>query len=420
MSKNALRVGLVTPYLPRDSTSVPAAIATALNDQGFRLKVVAGSPWYGDEPRSDSDRSWRCSRDRLGIIPVVRTPVYRGYSNSTIRRAATYGSFAASATVGGRKILGSSDVNLVYGSQITAAIPAMVAKAASGSPFVLQIQDLWPDSVFATDFLTSGVGHAAALRGLDGLCKAAYRQADAIVVISPEIRDALVERGVAENKVEVVYNWVDEDSWVPAPPDGALRRQFGLTERDFLMLYAGNHGLAQSLDTIVRVMAQEPIPNLHLVLVGDGPERDRVVDLSERICARQVHALERVPAETVPRLAADADAMLVSLSDRAVFETAIPSKMQSIMAMARPVFLVGSGAAERVVRESQSGWVATPGDPSSIHKALCAMVSAGRSFARVRGEAGRKYYTNTMSREIGAQALAETLRSAARFRNARC
>ena len=167
----------------------------------------------------------------------------------------------------------------------------MVARARYGTPYVLLIQDLWPDSIFATGFLTGGPLRAVAESVVTAFVDASYRHASHICVISPGMRRTLIERGVPPDKVSVVFNWVDEAVFKPAPRDGALRRRLGLGDEVFVALFAGNAGEAQGLMAWVSAMGLvSHLDHVHLVFLGGGTQRETLraeavaTERSEHMC----------------------------------------------------------------------------------------------------------------------------------------
>jgi glycosyltransferase involved in cell wall biosynthesis len=293
----------------------------------------------------------------------------------------------------------------------------MVARRLSHTPYVLLIEDLWPDSVFATGFLTDGMRHRLAATCLNWFAGKAYNGASRIAVTSPGMRAALVDRGVAAEKISIVYNWVDEKVMHPAEPDPAWRTQLGLRD-EFVLMYAGNHGPAQALDVAVRAMTELlDLPDVHLVLVGSGIDKPALKSVAEQLRLRSVHFLDPVDEEVMPAMMASADLMLVSLADEGLFRITVPSKVQSILACGCPVLSCAPGDAARMVDEAGAGLTCPPGDPVALARAVRRAHDMPRERLRAMGRAARAYYESTLSEAINARTLANLLRAAAGERN---
>jgi glycosyltransferase involved in cell wall biosynthesis len=276
----------------------------------------------------------------------------------------------------------------------------------------LLVQDVWPDSIFSSGFLTgrSRPGIEAVLRRL---VSTTYRHAEHIAVISPGMVDLLAARGVPRHKLSVVYNWVDEPSSPLEHVDP--RGQWGVARDDFVLMYAGNHGAAQGLDAAIEAVGMlDRDDRCHLVLVGDGVEKPRLRALAKRVAPDRVHFIEPVPRAAMPALMSAANAQLVSLADRPLFRVTMPSKLQSAMASGHPVLAAVGGDVRKVVQEAGAGVTAEPQDPRSIADALLILRSKTSAQLHEMGNRGRDYYGIHMARDVGGKRLAQILETAAK------
>lgn len=415
------RVALVSQWFPPEPDAAPLWIAEGLRDQGLEVGVITGVPHYPTgvpvAGHSPTDR-------RLDVVRGFRTlrvPEYPSHDTSSLRRTATFASFALSSAGLATRAIGRAEVSLVYSSPATSALPAMVARAQHGTPYVLLVQDLWPDSIFATGFLTEGAVRRAAECAIGAFVDVGYRSASHICVITPGIRRILIDRGVPEKKITVVYNWVDESVIAPAPSSGEIRRQLGIAPGDFVALYAGNMGEAQGLGAWIKAMGLvRDLHDAHLLFLGGGTQRVELESLAAKVgVAGHTHFLDAVPARDVPALTADSDVSIVSLADRELFRITMPSKIQAALAMGRPVIASADGDVADLIVESGAGWVAAPEDPQSIAAAIRQARAAGSSQLQRRGQAGHRFYHQNMGREIGSARLASVLRIATEDRKRR-
>lgn len=405
------RLALVTQYFPPEVYPQPLWLAQAMREQGFDVHVCTSIPNYPTGVVLDGYSARRTAREDVDGFRVTRSPVFPSHDSSAVGRIANYLSFAAGASWTGRRILASADASLVWATPATVGGPALVAKLRHGTPYVLYVQDLWPDSVFATQFLTQPTVRRAAEAGLDPYLRLLYRHAAKVVAITPGMRETLVERGIPEEKVGVVYNWVDESVMRPVEPNGRLRAAAGLPAAGgFVMSFAGNVGVAQSLGSWVQAMARlRDLPDTYLVLVGSGSERARLEDQVRRESLDTVRFVDPVPAAEVSEFIADADVAVLSLADVPLFHITLPSKTQAALAQGKAIISSAPGETTDVVRRAGAGWVATPGDPDSIAGAIRAAREAGRAEADRRGASGRDYYRRNMSKSVGSEALVSFL-----------
>lgn len=414
-SGQGIRVAFVCQWYPPEPAAVPASISQALAASGMQVGVLTGVPNYPTGRVAPGYAAWRPSRETVDGIAVSRAPLYPSHDASAARRMLNYLSWSVSSTVFGQALLRSSDVSLVYSSPATAALPAMVARVLWGTPYVLMVQDVWPDSVFASGFLPGRAG-----RLVEGLMERAvgltYTMADHVAVISPGMVDLLVSRGVPRRKLSVVHNWApDEDPTpeVPASERDALRRSWGATAGDFVLMYAGNHGHAQALDPIVEAFVElGQASGCHLVMVGDGVVKAALRERSRGTA--NIHFLDPVPSEVMAELRTGADAQLVSLADAPLFAVTMPSKVQAILASGQPLLVSARGDAAAAVEQAGAGVAVVPGDTSGVREAVLRLAGASTDDRAAMGRRGREWYLSEMSREVGTRALKGLLARAAR------
>ncbi|MEV0155916.1 glycosyltransferase family 4 protein [Micromonospora sp. NPDC050686] len=407
------RVAFVTQWFPPEPAAIPLGLARALRNQGLDVGVLTGVPNYPTGRVTPGYSAWRRSSETRDGFPIRRTPLYPSHDQSALRRATNYLSYAASSTLLGGPMLRSADVALVYSSPATAATAAIAARRRWGLPYVLMVMDLWPDSIFSTGFFDPGRGRRIAEGTLHWFTDRTYRLAAHVTVTCPGMREVLIARGVPPEKVSVIYNWADEKLMQPTEPDPRLRAELGLTD-GFVVMYGGNVGAAQGLDVAVRAMAKlRDLPDVHLVLVGEGIERPVLRSLVDKLELRTVHFVDRVAPDRMAAFMAAADLQLVSLADEPLFQITMPSKVQSIMACGQPLLVCAPGDAARVVEDASAGFTTPPGDPAALARVIRHARGVPRPDLIAMGRNGRNHYLRVMSEEINSLRLAGLLAAAA-------
>lgn len=411
-------MAFVCQWFAPEPVSQPTWIIEALAARGADVRVLTGIPNYPTGRVVPGYQAWRRRFEEVDGFSVQRTPLFPNHGSSALPRMLNYLSWAVSSTVFGQRLLRSADVVLVYSSPATAAMSAMRARRR-GTPYVLLIQDVWPDSIFASGFLP-GLAGRFARRLVNRFVDAAYRGAARIVVTSPGMRDLLVDRGVPGERVSVIFNWVP-DGEVGTPPSspGALRDRLGIPADAFVLMYAGNHGAAQGLDVAIRACAQVgPGRECHLVLVGDGVEKAALEEVAQREAQGLVHFLGSRPRSEMAELMSQADAQLVSLVSAPLFAVTTPSKLQSVLQAGQPVLVSADGDTARLVQEGGAGRTAPAGDVDVLARQLRALADLSAHELDELGRRGRNLYETRMAENIGAGLMMDTLRAAAPSRDA--
>lgn len=409
MSESRGRVAFVCQWYAPEPVTQPGWMVDALRDQGFTVDVLTGVPNYPTGIIHDGYSPWRLRRDVLDGVWVTRTPLYPSHDGSAFKRILNYVSWGLSSALLGQQVVRRADVSLVYGSPITAAFAAMLGRL-TGTPYVLLVQDIWPDSIFASGFLAGrGRGLRRLLERLVGLV---YNLAAHIVVISPGMADLLQERGVASDKITVIYNWVDDSPVVDTDaPD--LREVLGIEASQRLVLYAGNLGPAQGLEHLIRAADREP--GVDLIFVGAGVAEAPLRQIAQTCAPGRCHFLGSVSAARAEAWRAQANVSVVSLNADPLFDITVPSKLQAGLAAGVPLLVIAQGDAARICREASAGFVAQPGNADAIAAALTAVSRTTDAQFAAFGESGRRHYLAVMGRSVGAATFAAVLDAAAKW-----
>ena len=414
-----MKVLLLTQFYWPERRTAPfnlATIAESLQDRGHEVLVLTGFPNHPFGRLYDGYRMrWR-QWDEVRGVRVLRLPLYPSHSLSGLKRALHYGSFAlSSATIGAwlsRRF--EADVLFVYLPPLTNWLPIRVLKALHGVPAMYWITDLWPEALQA-----AGARIPPWLaRAIQRLDTAVSRQARLICVNSPGLKELLLGKGVAEDKVEVITDWADEELFFPVPPDPDLARQHGLDGK-FNVMYGGTIGPAQGLDTVLG--AAELLrgqADLQFVLVGSGEDKERLRRLAGERGLDNVLFLPGQPMDQIHRFYALADVLLAHLSPDPLYEVQIPSKIMAYMACGRPILCAIAGAAAAVVEPSGAGICCPPGDPQAMAAAIRRLAALSRDERERLGAAGREAYLGQYTRAVQAARIEGLLRGVAAARKA--
>jgi lipopolysaccharide/colanic/teichoic acid biosynthesis glycosyltransferase len=385
--------------------------AKLMRAHGHEVRVVTGFPNYPGGRLYPGYRLKPLRRDLMDGVPIDRLPLYPSHSRSAVGRILNYVSFAMSLTVYGIFTLRRADVMYVYHPPLTAGLAAAVIAAVRRIPFVYAIHDLWPDTLAASGMVSNQV----VLRIVERLCLWVYGRADQIVVVSPGFKRNLIEKGVPESKIAMIYNWPNETQ-VRSRSDSDLRA-FALEGR-FNIVFAGNMGPAQGLETVLRAakIVESAAPEVQFILVGDGIEADRLRARAAALAVQSVRIMPRVPQSEIGALLAAADVLLVHLRDDSLFRITIPAKTQFYLAMGKPILMGVSGDAAALVEQAGAGVVVKPEDAQALAAAALELARLPKKDISAMGARGRAFYEKELSAAKGILATLAVLDSAASAR----
>ena len=348
---------------------------------GHEVTVITGVP---NHPRGELFEGYEnrgIQEERVDGIRVIRTWMYLSANEGFGGRIANYLLFAVAAVLACFKA-DRPDVVIATTPQFFAGLSGMVVSRLRGAPFVLEVRDLWPESIVQLGQMRPG----PLLRALEWLETLLYRSAAGIVVNTRTFIDHIAARGVARDRMTLVYNGIDPALFRPQPRDEALLRKHGL-EGKFLVSYIGTlglaHGVATLIDTAERLAGEE---RLHFVIIGDGAARESLEQEIEERGLANVTLLGLRPRSEIPAWIASIDVQVVLLRDLDIFTSVIPSKIFEFCAQERPVIVsTPQGEIRSLVEKASAAVSLDPEDPEALAAAILALrddAAAGREMAR--------------------------------------
>jgi glycosyltransferase involved in cell wall biosynthesis len=399
-----MRVLIVSQYFWPEAFRVND-LAAGLRDRGHEVVVLTGMPNYPGGRYFAGYRPWAPLRERHDGVTVLRVPMVPRRNGRAMWLALSYFSYALLAALRALALVRKRwDAVLVFQvTPVTQAIPALVVRALAKAPVAMWVQDIWPESVAATGLVRSPL----LLRVVRWLSQAIYRRCDKVMGQSEAFIARLESLGVPKERLGYLPNWAEE-VYGRRPParNGAERWEEG-----FPLMFAGNLGRVQALDTLLS--AAEVLRDdqqIGWVFVGDGPLRAWLEEESRaRGLGDRFHFLGRRPVEAMPDLFARAGAMLVSLKADEILSLVIPSKLQSYLAAGKPVLGSLDGEGARVIEQSGAGWASGAGDAAGLARNIRRMRSLSAGELGALGERGREYYLRHFDRETCLNGLERIL-----------
>ncbi|MGH8436284.1 MAG: glycosyltransferase family 4 protein [Pseudomonas sp.] len=396
------RVLLLTQWFDPEPTFKGLVFAGELVKQGFEVEVVTGFPNYPGGRLYPGYKLKLLQREQIDGVQVTRVPLYPSHDQGAFGRVLNYISFAAASLFYGLFCAKRPDVIYAYHPPLTVGIAAVLIRLFRRVPVVYDIQDMWPDTLRATGMFSS----EKALKVVSAVCDWVYRRVDQLVVLSPGFKRLLIERGVPESRIEVIYNWCAENAL--AAPQSTLPASFPGPDR-FRILFAGNMGKAQALDAVLAAaeLLQDWAPELAFVFLGGGVEVGRLRQLAVDKSLRNVTFLPPVPMIEVGSYLEAADALLVHLKKDPLFTITIPSKTQAYMAVGKPILMAVDGDAADLIRESKCGQVAESENPQAIAEAALALMRSSPAERNAMAEDSRRFYQEKLALRVGVARFRE-------------
>ena len=389
----ATRVLFLTQWFePEPSQRGLIPLIVALKARGYEIEVATGFPNYPTGRIMPGYRLRPYQREVMEGIVVHRVFLYPSHSRSSLGRSLNYLSFFVSALVFCLARARRFDLVYVYHPPITTPLAAALSGLVTRRPYLLEVQDLWPDSVAATGM--AGTGWMAKI--LDPVCRFVYRRAGLLFGQSARMTEALVARGVDPVRARTLYNWADEEH---ARASGTFDVGPLGFEGRFNFVFGGNLGAVQGLDVVVRAAAKaaETVPEIQFTIIGDGLEREALERLVGELGTSHVRIHPTLPRTEIGDVFAAADVLVLHIVDQPLFEITVPSKTQFYMAMGKPVLAAIKGEARDIVVSAAAGIATEPGNVEALAAAMVEMAQMPRDVLDRMGENARRAYLERFS-----------------------
>lgn len=402
-----MRILFLTQWFQPEPAFKSLPFAEALARQGHQIEVLTGFPNYPGGKLYPGYRLRLWHREQMDEIRVNRVALYPSHDKSGLRRIINYTSFALSTFVLALALVDSPDIIYTY-NLVTLGPTACLLRWRYGAKLILDVQDLWPESVTQSGMLHNPI----AVRLLTCACNWLYRQFDWLTVLSPGFKQTLVKRGVPADQIEVIYNWADETNQQLQVRDDELACSLGLQGK-FTILFAGTMGVMQGLGTVLDAaeICRQTHPHIQFVLIGGGVERAALqAQLIERRI-ENVQLLSPQPTEAMGRYYALADALLVHLKDDPLFQITIPSKTQVYLSMGKPILMAMCGDAADLIRRAGAGLVCPPDDPSALAECVKRLAMMSDVERDRMGQAGLKFYRQNLSMAAGVARFEQRMKA---------
>jgi len=363
-----LKILVLTQYFAPEIGASQVRLASfcrELADAGHSVEIVTAMPHHPAGRIFPEYRGKLYCRENWEGLTVHRVWLYAGNS-SNLKRLLNYASFCLTCLFGLARA-GKPDYVFVDSPPLFLGVPGWMAAKFWRVPLLFNVADLWPDSVRDLGVMNDGVLLKLAYR----LERWIYRNATSVTAVTEGIRTSLLgTKRLPPEKVMFLPNGVDTKLFKPGPPDELLKARLGLAGKK-IVLYAGNHGYAGAVEQVLYAAnCLRDEPSLHFLLIGEGPEKRKLIDLAASLNLSNVTFHDQVPLAIMPTFLSISDLAVVTLRKSQVMAGARPAKSFVMMAGGKPVVLSAEGEAARLIEAAGSGVVVPPEDFEAIAEAI--------------------------------------------------
>jgi glycosyltransferase involved in cell wall biosynthesis len=364
--------------------------ARLLTSRGHKVTVIASPVSYITGGHTKQ------AHEEMEGVTILRASVYEAHHKSFFHRILAFLSFMLSSFWIG---LGVKNVDLVWGTSppIFQSLTAWTLARIKRAKFLFEVRDLWPQFAIGVGLLKSPL----LIRLSEWLERTLYRAADRVMVNSPGFIDHLKVRGA--KRVDLIPNGADPSMFDPDNKGNKFREANALQDK-FVALYAGAHGMSNDLGVILESASLLAKTNIHIVLLGDGKEKQALQIRAKEMKLSNVTFLPSVPKTEMAHALAGANACIAILKPIDEYKTTYPNKVFDYMAAGKPVVLAIDGVIRDVVQKAHCGIFVQPGSAFEMAKALKTL-AANQEYSREMGALGRIYLEKNFSRAVIGEQL---------------
>ncbi|MBK6710279.1 MAG: glycosyltransferase family 4 protein [Chloroflexi bacterium] len=383
-------------YAPEEISGAVLAteIAEDLVKWGNQVTFLTCAPSHPKGIIFPGYKNWFFRREEYRGVQVIRIWSYISPQKTFWRRILNYGTFSASTFYGGI-FAERPDVIFSASPPLPLGLSAWLLSRLWKVPWVLRVEDLYPDAAVAAGLLKNKrvIAFFAAIE------RFLYKKATHISVISQGFRNNLIQKNVQDNKISVTPVWADPSAVQPMAKDNEFRNEHGL-EGKFVILYAGNIGYNSVLEDVIEaaelLRAEECI---RFVIVGEGVKKASLQEMVSRYDLHNVDFYPYQPREKYPEMLAAADLGLVTLTEDSYY-TSLPSKVFNIMASGRPILAITPPSSEiaGLLGSAQCGLNVAPSSPDKLVEVILTFLQ-DEQLVTVMGRNGRTVLEEQFSRE---------------------
>ena len=332
--------------------------------QGVEVTVITCTPNFPQGKPFKGYQNKFVQWETMDGIKVIRVWSYMAPNRGKIKRILDYASFGIMAFIFGlfRKV----DIIIATSPQFFTAISARTLAFFKRKAWIMEVRDLWPDSIVAVGAMKS---NSRLLKWLYQLEKHLYRNASSIFVVTHSFKRHIVNLGISSEKIHVITNGVNRLKFCPNGQDKTGVEKLNLRSK-FVIGYIGTHGMSHALDFILKGIKEVRDESIHFIFQGDGAEKSKLVHLAERLGLQNVTFLPLVSKEIISNYISMLDVALVNLKNSPTFASVIPSKIFENASMLKPILLGVKGESKELIEKYNAGICFEPENQASFLEAI--------------------------------------------------
>ena len=336
-------------------------------NMGHQVTVITCFPNFPKGKVFEGYTNKLYQKENIDGIIVIRVWSYIAENNGFVKRIIDYISYALTSFLFGLFV--RTDLIIATSPQFFTAISGRILSIFKRIPWVMEVRDLWPDSIAAVGSMNKSSKSFKMLKKIEHYL---YLSASKIIVVTDSFKKYLIEKHqINQDKVGVFKNGVLVGNFKKPKPNDVLtlKESLGLKNK-IIISYLGTHGLAHGLKFILESISKISNPDLHFLFIGDGAEKENLIKYSKTLHSKNFTFLKSVTKSEIPLYIEISEFSLVNLKKSGEFKNVIPSKIFENIAMYKPILLGVEGESKELIDDYEVGVCFEPENKESFLNAI--------------------------------------------------
>ncbi|HHB94382.1 MAG TPA: glycosyltransferase WbuB [Campylobacterales bacterium] len=316
--------------------------------RGVEVTVITCVPNFPDGKVYSGYKNRLYQKENVEGIEVIRVWSYMSSNIGFIKRVLDYSSFAFSSFLAG--LFQKTDIIIATSPQFFTTWSAYGLSKLKRKPWIFELRDIWPESIQSV----GAIKHKKTLEFLEKIELGLYRDSDRVIAVTDAFKDNLITRGISTDKISVVTNGSNLELFNIKDKKQELIKKLNLEDK-FVIGYIGTHGMAHSLDFIVKTIAKIDDDSIHFLFIGNGAMKETIVQLATKLNIKNITFLDPISKDEVPQYLSIIDVSLAPLKKSDTFKSVIPSKIFEASSMRKPTLLGVEGQAQKIIEKYGAG-----------------------------------------------------------------
>jgi len=337
-----------TPEVNAPATRTYEHVKEWIKDKDIEVTIITCAPNFPHGKVYEGYKNKLYQKEYINGIEIIRVWSYITSNSGFAKRVLDYISFGMMAFIVG--LFKKHDLIIATSPQFFTTWAAWGISKIRRKPWVFELRDLWPESIKTVGAMEQGI----VIDLLEKIELGLYESSNKVIAVTDAFKSNLISRGIDESKIEVVTNGSNMDLFNLKEKDQDLLHELNLDGK-FVIGYIGTHGMAHSLDFIVKSIAKVQDSDIHFLFIGDGAMKKTIVDLAKELQLENITFLDPIAKEDVPKYLSICDVSLAPLKKEDNFKSVIPSKIFEASAMKKPTLLGVEGQAQEIIEKYNAG-----------------------------------------------------------------